>query len=187
MPGSFVSPRIAELVGAVGGVMPDSDEDSVDVGAAEVCRVAGILEGFLRYPDLLTGGQMEADLRAYRQHALYTAPAGGFSVVALVRLPGQRTPIHDHVSWCVVGTYIGAEEETRYRLDSAYGQTTPVLAPLDIATIPAGTVTYLVPPGDIHHVRNATSGKVISIHVYGADISVLGTSIRRRYDLPVRP
>ncbi|MFF3432452.1 hypothetical protein [Streptomyces sp. NPDC002602] len=186
MPGSFVSPRIAELVGAVGGVMPESDRDSADAGVAEVCRVAGMLEGFLRYPDLLTSGQMEADVRAYRQHVLYTAPGGGFSVVALVWLPGQQTPIHDHVSWCVVGTYMGAEEETRYRLDSVNGRTTPMLAPLDIATIPAGTVTYLIPPGDIHHVRNATSGKVISIHIYGANISVLGTSIRRRYELPVR-
>ncbi|MFE3866404.1 hypothetical protein ACFXPT_39450 [Streptomyces goshikiensis] len=186
MPDSLVLPRISELVGAVGGVMPESDRDSADVGVAEVCRVAGILEGFLRYPDLLTGGQMESDVRAYRQHVLYAAPAGGFSVVALVWLPGQQTPIHDHISWCVVGTYMGAEEETRYRLDSVSGQTGPVLAPLDIATISAGTVTYLIPPGDIHHVRNATSGRVISIHIYGADISALGTSIRRRYELPVR-
>ncbi|MFE3864853.1 hypothetical protein ACFXPT_31040 [Streptomyces goshikiensis] len=154
---------------------------------SEVCQVAGILEGFLGYPDLLTSSQMEADPRSYRQHILYVAPTGGFSVVALVWLPGQQTPVHDHVSWCVVGTYIGAEEETRYRLNSVYGQATPALSPMDIATIPAGTVGYLVPPGDIHHVRNATSGKVISIHIYGADISVLGTSIRRRYELPVLP
>jgi 3-mercaptopropionate dioxygenase len=26
----------------------------------------------------------------------------------------------------------------------------------------------------------------VSLHIYGADIGVLGSSIRRRYDLPVR-
>ena len=31
------------------------------------------------------------------------------------RLAGQSTPIHDHVSWCVVGVYEGRERETRFR------------------------------------------------------------------------
>lgn len=39
-------------------------------------------------------------------------------------------------------------------------------------------------PGDIHRVRNAGSGKAISLHVYGADITRLGTSIRRVYEPP---
>ena len=51
---------------------------------------------------------------------------------------------------------------------------------------PQGLVVWLSPPGDIHRVTNTGDGKTISIHVYGADINVLGTSIRRRYDLPVK-
>jgi len=38
------------------------------------------------------------DVRAYRQHLLHVSPSRRLSVVALVWLPGQRTPIHDHVS-----------------------------------------------------------------------------------------
>jgi predicted metal-dependent enzyme (double-stranded beta helix superfamily) len=37
----------------------------------------------------------------YTQHLLHVSPSRRLSIVALVWLPGQRTPIHDHVSWCV--------------------------------------------------------------------------------------
>ena len=43
------------------------------------------------------------------------------------------------------------------------------------------------PPGDIHRVRNAGDGTAISIHVYGTDVSRIGMSARRYYDLPVVP
>jgi 3-mercaptopropionate dioxygenase len=44
-----------------------------------------------------------------------------------------------------------------------------------------------VPPGDIRRVRNVGDGTAISIHVYGTDVSRIGTSARRYYDLPVVP
>ena len=56
---------------------------------------------------------------SYRQHLLHVSSCRGLSVVALVWRPGQATPIHDHVSWCVVGVYRGLERETRYRLVGA--------------------------------------------------------------------
>ena len=43
------------------------------------------------------------------------------------------------------------------------------------------------PPGDIHRVRNSGEIVAISMHVYGADISRLGNSIRREYNVPVLP
>ena len=42
------------------------------------------------------------------------------------------------------------------------------------------------PPGDIHRVRNAGEDTAISIHIYGTDVSRIGSSVRRRYD-SVRP
>jgi predicted metal-dependent enzyme (double-stranded beta helix superfamily) len=142
-------------------------------------HVAAALKPYLSIPDLLTTEQMEPDPDAYRQHILHVEPDGSFSLVALVWLPGQCTCIHDHVSWCVVGTYLGAEEETRYDLGAGY------LKEAGMSVNRAGTVTFVEPPGDIHQVRNVTGGKVISLHVYGADVSKLGSSIRRRYELPV--
>jgi 3-mercaptopropionate dioxygenase len=51
---------------------------------------------------------------------------------------------------------------------------------------PAGSVSGFAPPGDIHRVRNTGGTVAISMHVYGADISRLGNSIRREYTVPVR-
>ncbi|MER7751591.1 cysteine dioxygenase family protein [Kitasatospora sp. NPDC097643] len=134
-------------------------------------------------PDaLLTPDQREGDPERYRQHILHAEEDGGFSVVALVWLPGQRTPIHDHVSWCVAGVHQGQESEIRYRLISD-GRTAR-LVETERVTGPAGTVAAFAPPGDIHLVRNACSTTAISIHVYGANVSRLGTSIRRVYQLP---
>jgi predicted metal-dependent enzyme (double-stranded beta helix superfamily) len=118
---------------------------------------------------------------AYRQHLLHVSPSRRLSVVALVWLPGQTTPIHDHVSWCVVGVYRGIERETHYRL--GYDSGAPHLIPTGTFEARAGHVEALVPPAEnIHAVSAAGSGKTISIHVYGADIERLGTSILRRYD-----
>jgi 3-mercaptopropionate dioxygenase len=46
-------------------------------------------------------------------------------------------------------------------------------------------VSGFAPPGDIHRVRNHGRDVAISLHVYGADIARLGSSVRRIYDLPL--
>ena len=51
----------------------------------------------------------------------------------------------------------------------------------------AGAVSGFAPPGDIHRVRNSGDTVAISMHVYGADISRLGNSIRREYPSPSAP
>ena len=148
---------------------------------AELVRAA--LEAQLGRDDLLAPEHTEGDPECYRSHILHVEPDGSYSVVALVWLPGQVTPVHDHVSWCVVGVYRGDEEEIRYRMVSS--AEAPHLVPTGRRVNRQGTTSCLTPPGDIHLVRNASTGKVISIHVYGADIGRLGSSIRRRYDLPI--
>jgi predicted metal-dependent enzyme (double-stranded beta helix superfamily) len=49
-----------------------------------------------------------------------------------------------------------------------------------------GTVSGFAPPGDIHQVHNSGQTVAVSMHVYGTDITRVGSSIRRLYDLPVR-
>jgi len=51
---------------------------------------------------------------------------------------------------------------------------------------PVGAVNAFAPPGDIHQVRNSGPDIAVSMHVYGTDITRVGSSIRREYDLPVR-
>jgi predicted metal-dependent enzyme (double-stranded beta helix superfamily) len=121
------------------------------------------------------------DLHHYRQHLLHVSPCRRLSIVALVWLPGQRTPIHDHVSWCVVGVYEGRERETRYRAVEAGGERH--LEAIGSVDAHPGHVEVIVPSvEDIHAVTAVGEGPTISIHVYGADIERLGSSIYRRFD-----
>jgi predicted metal-dependent enzyme (double-stranded beta helix superfamily) len=115
---------------------------------------------------------------SYRQHLLHVSPTRRLSVVALVWQPGQRTPIHDHIAWCIVGVYRGIERELRYRLVEHDGER--CLLPTGSVEAHRGHVEALVAPAeDIHCVTAGGDEKAISIHVYGADISVLGSSINR--------
>jgi predicted metal-dependent enzyme (double-stranded beta helix superfamily) len=107
---------------------------------------------------------------------------GGFSVVVLVWQPGQSTGIHDHVAWCVAGVYRGTETERRFDLRGS-GENLH-LVPGSETVNETGSVSGFAPPGDIHSVSNEGEVPAISVHVYGADIARLGTSIRRRYELP---
>jgi predicted metal-dependent enzyme (double-stranded beta helix superfamily) len=134
--------------------------------------------------DLLTAQQQEPDPARYRQHLLHAEHDGSFSIVALVWLPGQGTSVHDHVSWCTTGVHAGAERERRYRLVPAGpGGEARLVATEDVVN-PKGAVCGFAPPGDIHKVWNACDDLATSLHVYGADISRIGSSVRRVYPLP---
>ena len=144
--------------------------------------VAAELRRHLPDPQILPRRERLGDPAGYRSHLLHAETDGSFSIVAMVWLPGQVTPIHDHVTWCVSGVLQGAEYEEIFALRP--GGT----AVAEVARNASGTgdVSGFAPPGDIHRVRNQGDGVAISMHVYGADISRLGSSVRRVYDLPIR-
>ncbi|HEX3784352.1 MAG TPA: cysteine dioxygenase family protein [Pseudonocardiaceae bacterium] len=140
-----------------------------------------MLESVLGFEHVLDASEAEPDPDHYRQHILHIDPAGRFSVVALVWLPGHETPIHDHVAWCVAGVLTGREREHRYeRLAAPCGPTTLRTGPTVLNE--TGEVSVLTAGPDIHQVTCASGGKTISIHVYGADITRKGTSIQLTYD-----
>lgn len=116
------------------------------------------------------------DPQHYRQYLLYRDPAARFSVVSFVWGPGQKTPVHDHTVWGLIGMLRGAEDETRFAA-AADGS----LAPVQQTRLLPGQVEAVSPHiGDIHQVANAFADRVsVSIHVYGADI---GTVSRHVYD-----
>jgi 3-mercaptopropionate dioxygenase len=149
-----------------------------DLATAEA--VAAALAPFLGRPGLLTPEQEAGDPDRFRTHLLHVPADGAYSLVAAVWRPGQRTPIHDHVAWCVVGVHRGEEHEVRYRLVDGH------LVEDGHTVGPCGEVTVLTPPGDIHAVVNDGTAVAASLHVYGADLRQRGTSVRRCYSLPVR-
>jgi len=113
----------------------------------------------------------------YQQFLLHADPLGRFSVVSFVWGPGQKTPIHDHCIWGLIGMLRGKEKGQRYKkLPSGElvmdGQQT-VLYQGDIEVVGPDI-------GDIHVVSNAIPDKTsISIHLYGANI---GAVKRHIYD-----
>jgi 3-mercaptopropionate dioxygenase len=155
-------------------------------------RVVAALRGRLPGPGLLSPGQLAGDPGGYQTHLVHAEPDGSFSVVVMVWLPGQRTPVHDHVTWCVTAVLQGTEYEEVFRLIP--GGATP-RTPRDrgdhLESVarnanPVGTVSGFAPPGDIHQVTNIGDAVAVSMHVYGTDITRVGSSVRRVYDLPVR-
>ena len=176
---------------ASSGTCPDSlvrairAEVSLGLGWQKTAdRVACTLRSNLPDPaDLLPAHLRHGDPACYQSHLLYAEPDGSFSIAAMVWLPGQETMIHDHVAWCVTAVLQGREYEEIFAL-TRDGHALRLAAR---NVNPPGTVSGFAPPGDIHRVRNTGDSVAISMHVYGADISRLGNSIRREYSLPVRP
>ena len=143
--------------------------------------VAGELRRHLPSPDVLTEEQREGDPDGYSSYLLHGEPDGSFSVVALFWRPGQVTEIHDHVTWCVFGVVQGVEQEELFALD----EERDLLLDIGMNINTTGEVSGHAPPGDIHRVRNAGDVTAISIHIYGTDVSRIGSSVRRYYDQPV--
>jgi predicted metal-dependent enzyme (double-stranded beta helix superfamily) len=143
--------------------------------------VADQLRLHLPGPEILTVDEREGSPDGYVCHTLHTEPDGAFSVCAVVWRPGQQTPIHDHVTWCVVGVVQGAEYEELFALRDAETALEQIGSRVNVT----GEVGGFAPPGDIHRVTNRGAGVAISVHVYGADITRLGSSVRRTYDLPL--
>ncbi len=167
--------RFGDLIGALRAVTQRrlSWEVTADL-------VADRLREHLPGPEILTSEQRYGDPLGYCCHLLHAESDGSFSVVALVWRPGQATPIHDHVTWCVAGVIQGAEHEERYVL-----REDGWLEEIGRSVNAVGDVVGLAPPGDIHRVRNECTQTAISLHIYGTDVSRLGTSVRRVYDQPV--
>lgn len=149
----------------------------------EIADAAGRLLTELRdFDRLLDPAERAPDPLRYRQHILHVDPVGRFSVVALVWLPGQETPIHDHVAWCASCVIEGVEYEQRFECAATELRST------ECRVNELGAVSVLPPGHDIHRVRCIGGVGAISLHVYGADIARLGSSIHITYDpRTVRP
>jgi predicted metal-dependent enzyme (double-stranded beta helix superfamily) len=103
----------------------------------------------------------------YQQYLLYADPLERLSIVSFVWGPGQKTPVHDHLTWGLVGVLRGRERATNYQkqVDGSYKAISSGVL------LPGQTSTVSPSIGDVHEVANDLSDQVsISIHVYGANI-----------------
>ena len=171
MPRGSLHPAVRTFVDIMAEVVAEGGGEEVGTQ-----RVAAPLEVLLRTRSFLAPPYRRPSAERYVIYPLWVAPSGAFSVAAAVWNVGQRTPIHDHTTWGVVGIYEGIEHETRYRPGGAS------IAPLRLGErdLRAGEVIVCCTSDqDIHEVRCGSAVPCVGIHVYGADI---GTLTRHRYD-----
>ena len=156
---------IGELTSLVDGGM---DEPAI------LDRGGTALKSLVSADDWLPPEFAEPNPESYRQYLLYCDPWERFSVVSFVWGPGQRTPIHDHTVWGLIGMLRGAEISRDYALDPARGLVTG-----DVSRLEPGAVTAVSPRiGDIHTVENALADRPsISIHAYGANIGAVARHV----------
>jgi predicted metal-dependent enzyme (double-stranded beta helix superfamily) len=148
----------------------ETEQDGVSV----LAQGGPLLRELISEDGWLPDAYAEPDVAGYRQYLLHCDPLERFSVVSFVWGPGQRTPIHDHRVWGLVGVLRGAEISTPYRrrLDGS-------LEAMPGVRLAAGEVEQIAPAeGDIHHVENARAdGASVSIHVYGANIGAIRRAV----------
>jgi 3-mercaptopropionate dioxygenase len=102
----------------------------------------------------------------YQQYLLYGDPLDRLSIVSFVWGPGQKTPVHNHRTWGLVGILRSAEPSTDYREENGK------LVPGEMKRPEPGRVVAVSPTvGDVHQISNTYDDRVsIGIHVYGGNI-----------------
>src|SRR5512134_3499041 len=124
-----------------------------------------LLRDLVTHDDWLPAEFAAPSPQGYRQYLLHCDPLERFSVVSFVWMPGQKTPIHDHTVWGLVGVMRGEELCEEY---------SPQAQPLGRHPVRPGDVDRVSPRiGDVHVVSNAGAQTAVSIHVYGANIGAV--------------
>ncbi len=142
--------------------------------AATVAAATQLLDRLIAKDDWLPEDYAVPHPDYYRQYLLHADPLERFSIVAFVWGPGQKTPVHDHRVWGLVGVLRGAEISTDYTI-AADGS----LIASEEERLEPGRIIALSPGArDIHAIRNAYDDRVsISIHVYGANIGAVRRAV----------
>lgn len=134
----------------------------------EVLRQGSVLlAALVAQDDWLAAQFSEPHPDFYRQYLLYADPLERFSVVSFVWGPGQKTPVHDHLTWGLIGVLRGHEIDTPFfkQADGRYQRG-------ESRTLSAGEVLWVSPDThDVHAVANPDAHQTaLSIHVYGGNI-----------------
>ena len=121
----------------------------------------------------------QSDPAHYARNLIYAAPDDGLSLYALVWLPGQWTPVHDHGSWGVVGIVEGVLEERSYvRLSPDRGADSDIaLTRGGVILLGHGAVTSFVPNPDHIHITGVPPARprAVSLHLYGRTMNSFHT------------
>jgi predicted metal-dependent enzyme (double-stranded beta helix superfamily) len=142
-------------------------------------QVIAALAGATADPELLTPAQRIPSPDCYARHVVYGDPAGRFTILSLVWMPGQFSPPHAHQTWCAYAVCDNTLTETEYAFDHA----TMKALPLRTVERHAGYCTFGEAGLDqIHRLGNAGVLPAVSLHVYGVASGRIGTHVNRKVD-----
>ena len=140
----------------------------------------------------LEPGHYRSSVSGYTRNLVFNAADASLSLYAIVWLPGQWTPVHDHGSWGVVGVVEGVLEERSYvRLSPDRGADSDIdLARGGVILLRQGAVTSFVPNPDHIHVTGvpAERSRAVSLHLYGrtmSDFNIYDVDARTRRRIAV--
>ena len=132
-----------------------------------------LVERLVRTPDSIPREAFAPRTDRFANNLIYRPPDKIFSVMGGHWAPGQTTPIHDHLTWAVVGVVEGEERESIYRrTDDGSDPGRATLERVSERINAPGHVTVLGEKG-IHRIDNVSRTPSWSIHVYGRDIGSL--------------
>lgn len=152
-----------------------STDDEHEITARVAERMSALLASGYRLPPEVTQPSPVRNMT----YPLHIAPDDSWSIASVVWHPGQRTNVHSHETWGVVGIYAGVENEIRYLKPTASTAFGP-LTPAGEARWTQGQVTVCcTTDDDVHAVAAVGSEPTIGIHVYGGNIATIR---RRSYD-----
>lgn len=152
----FIS-EFTEMIDRNGG----SETNVFEEGKKKLCQL-------IEKDDWLPERYAQPDIHFYQQYLLYADPQDRFSVVSFVWGPGQKTPVHNHLVWALIGMLRGSELSERFE----YAADGKSLRSCPVESMKPGDVGAISPTlGDIHKVSNFYDDRVsISVHVYGGNI-----------------
>ncbi len=102
----------------------------------------------------------------------YRNADGSLHIYGVLFRPEYPTPVHDHVTWGLIGVASGEQRTTRYRrLDDGAVPGQCAIAEEADEVLTCGAVYALLPPHDIHRIEVVSAEPGLSIHVLGADVT----------------
>lgn len=162
-----------QFIQDVQGIMNSGqDRDAI------VEQVTPLVSRIMERDDLLQDKYKNVGDDGRYSYSFYHADDESLTISAPAFLPGRPTPVHDHITWGVIGVYAGQQKTTRYRrLDNAEQEGKADLEMIEEEVFGRGTVYPLIPPDDIHRIEAMGDEPGISLHVLGMDPGTLNRHI----------
>jgi predicted metal-dependent enzyme (double-stranded beta helix superfamily) len=146
----------------------------VEGGIADREAAVGRLEPLLRRAldgPGWTDAEFAKEIDGRTGYEYYRGADSSLHVYGVLFRHGRPTPVHDHVTWGLIGVYSGEQRTTRYWRRDDGG--TPGRCEVELradGVLTHGAVYPLLPPHDIHRIEVVSPGEGLSVHVLGADL-----------------